>query len=117
MKRSKLPARVSRTRGYLLTHRTLGVFLGFDEGLPLFSNLEPAGRQEAIIFPAELNLVSFESLDLVKESLRHFGPEDFSLLPIKRRNGQMYLPMAECVRLGLAPWCEFPTWYFSVSRH
>ncbi len=96
MKPSKLPARVSRTRGYLLTHRTLGVFLGFAEGLPLFSNLEPAGRLEAIIFPARLNLRSLALIERLKEFFREFGPEGFALLPIQRWNGRMYLPMAKC---------------------
>ncbi len=81
--------------------------------MPLFSNLEPAGRLEAIIFPARLNLRSLGLIQRLKEFFRKFGPEGFALLPIQRRNGQMSLPMAECMRLGIPRWSDLPSHYFS----
>jgi hypothetical protein len=125
MSKRKKARRAKSAEGYLLVHDQLGVLLGFSEiptdqpderlEVPVFSNFEAGGRREALILWPSMRL--FVMLDDVKQQMRDFGPEGFSLKPIRCRRGRLFLPMKECRDLGIPQWNEFPADYYSGLSH
>lgn len=123
--KGKNAKKATKQQGYLLTHDKLGVLLGFLElpvdnesgtlEMPIFSNFEAGGRQEALILRADLRLYTL--IDRITQQTREFGPEGFRLLPVKCKQGELYLPMEKCVKLGLPKWYEYPPHWGSESRH
>lgn len=123
--KGKKAKKAAKQQGYLLTHDQLGVLLGLmevpvdDEGammeVPVFSNFAAGGRQEALILRADLRLYAL--LDRITQQSREFGLEGFRLLPVKCKQGELYLPMEKCIKLGLPQWHEYPAHWGSASRH
>ena len=126
MSKSKSDRKKAAKRdGYLLTHDQLGVLLGFMElpgeeeeemrRIPMFSNFEPGGRGEGLILWSDMKLLVI--LDDIKNQLRDFGPEGFTLTPIKCRKGQLFLSMKACEELGIPKWSETPAGHYSTYTH
>ena len=126
MSKHKKANKPSKQQGYLLTHEQLGVLLGFmeiptdEEGtttkmVPMFSNFEPGGRGEALILWPDMKLLPI--LDDVRNQMRDFGPEGFTLTAVKCNPGKLFLPMQECEKLGLPKWNDLPTMHYSAWHH
>jgi hypothetical protein len=117
--------KADRRTGYLLTHDQLGVLLGFmeipgeEEGemqrIPMFSNFESGGRGEALILWSDMPLLVI--LDEIKNQLREFGPEGFTLTPIHCRKGKLFLPMHKCEKLGIPKWHDGMPRQYSDYTH
>lgn len=126
MSKQKKAHKSGKQQAYLLTHDQLGVLLGFmelpldEEGttakmVPMFSNFEAGGRSEAIILWPDMKLLPI--LDDIKNQMRDFGPEGFTLTPVKCKPGKLFLPMRDCAKLGVPKWNDLPTMHYSAWHH
>lgn len=100
---------------YLLTHDSLGVFIGFAKGNFYWSNLDSGGNGNALLLSKDGLKDPFIKY-MIKFMGNHFGNK-FSTKTCQVAQDEEYLTMEECVKLGFNKWCEFGNEYYTEKYH
>lgn len=100
---------------YLLVHDVLGVFIGFENGVFYWSNLDSGGNSNALLLSKDKLKDEFIK-HMVLFLGKHFG-DGFATKPCKVAGDENHLPMEECVKLGFNKWSEFENTYFTDRVH
>lgn len=89
---------------YLLVHPELGVFLGEQEGVRIWSLLDPVGQEFAPTFPTEAEAAGYLSTWRVSpDALPRIKPVAVHLRQVQP-NGAAYATRGQCVAAGAPDW-------------
>lgn len=104
MNRNNTPDPTSPILRYLLVHPELGVFLGEDNGIRIWSLLDPVGLEEAPTFPTEGEALRYlETWGVAPGALPRVTPVALHLRQVQD-NGAAYATRGQCRAAGAPDW-------------